>query len=177
MPDTFTILTDTLPIHVSQDFVLLLQLMSSHDETFVQPANGYFFSDKDKPNTFKSNPAWLKKALMKLASSRLDDDTKNVVASVFATKYKLLGASPAYCPKSQKEAQFCNYKGAVQRVWLAAEKAMEASGALMNDAWMPVYGNMKMPKHLQGELEGEGESEGEEEDEDEAAQAAQGDAN
>jgi hypothetical protein len=159
MPDTFTKLTDTLPIHVSQDFVLLVQLMSSHDEAFVQPANGYFFSDKDKPITFKSNPAWLKKALTKLASSRLGDDTKNVVASVFATKYQLLGASPAYCPKNQREAQFCQFKGAVQRVWLAAEKAMEASGAPMHEAWTTVYRTMKMPKHLQGDLvEGEGES-------------------
>ena len=166
MPDTFTILTDTFPIHVSQDFVELVQLMSSHDEPFVQPVNGYFFSDKDKPGTFKSNPAWLKTALTKLGSSRLSEDTKNVVASVFATKYKLLGASPAYCPKSQKEAQFCQFKGAVQRVWLAAEKAMEASGAPMHDAWKTVYDGLKMPKSLQGELaQGEGESEGGEEDE------------
>ena len=56
-------------------------------------------------------------------------------------------------PKSQKEADCIKFKGAAQRMWLAADKAMEKSGDPMYNAWKTAYGAMRMPQHLDGEVE------------------------
>ena len=155
--------SDTSPIPVSQNYIALLQLMSDQDTPFTRPANGYSFGDDDTAKTIKANTKWLKDALLKLGKPRIVEHVQTTATNAFKGKWFHLSGTD-WCPKSQKEADCIKFKGAAQRMWLAADKAMETSGDPMYNAWKTVYVAMKMPNHLDGEVEnpevGEEDSDG-----------------
>ena len=150
-------------IHVSQAYIDLVRHMSGNDKPFHEPQNNKpIFATKEKKRVLKENAEWLKASLTKLGGHRLKSDAKTQALEVFKQRWTCL--NKAYSPKDQEEADEITFESATQRVWLNSEKAMQAAGPGMLAAWHEVYEQMKLPAHLDGNVDEEAEEDSDGED-------------